>query len=39
MKKAGFSNKLSTLTQVLVKPLIFPRRELNPGLLGKSQLS
>ena len=38
-KEFGFLNKISTLTQVLVKMLYFPRRELNPGLLGESQLS
>ena len=38
-EKVGFLNKISTLTQLLVKILYFPRRELNPGLLGVSQLS
>ena len=38
-EKDGFSNKISTLTHVLVKTFNFPRRELNPGLLGESQLS
>ena len=38
-EEVGLSNKISTLTQVLIKILYFPRRELNPGLLGESQLS
>ena len=38
-EEVGFLNKISTLTQLLVKILYFPRRELNPGLLGESQLS
>ena len=38
-EKDGFSNKISTLTHVLAKTLNFPRRELNPALLGESQLS
>ena len=36
---AGFSINILTLNKVLVKRLYFPRRELNPGLLGESQLS
>ena len=35
----GFSFNALTLSKVLVKTLFFPRRELNPGLLGESQLS
>ena len=38
-EEVGFLNKISTLTQLLVKIFYFPRRELNPGLLGESQLS
>ena len=38
-EEVGFLNKISTLTQLLVKILYFPRRELNPDLLGESQLS
>ena len=35
----GFSINILTLSKVLLKTLYFPRRELNPGLLGESQLS
>ena len=38
-EEVRLSNIILTLTQVLIKILYFPRRELNPGLLGESQLS